>query len=63
VSPSELLFLILRKSSKKPMKAKEIVVTRTTQIYLLLKSAQRRVEINIDEIIKMPPIVGVPVFL
>ena len=45
------------------MKAKEIVVTRTTQIYLLLKSAQRRVEINIDEIIKMPPIVGVPVFL
>ena len=45
------------------MDAKASVTNRTTQMYLLLKSAHNKVEITNDEIINNPPIVGVPDFL
>ena len=61
-SPSELLFLIFRKSSKNPINEKPIVTPKTTHIYLFPKSAQRSVDITNEDNINKPPIVGVPVF-
>ena len=60
--PFESLYFICWKSSKNPMSVKPEVMKRQTQIYLLLKSAHRRVDINSEEIISNPPIVGVPDF-
>ena len=60
--PFESLYFIFWKSSKNPISVKPEVMKRQTQIYLLLKSAHKRVEINNEEIISNPPIVGVPDF-
>ena len=53
-SPSELLFLIFRKSSKNPINEKPIVTPKTTHIYLFPKSAQRSVDITNEDNINKP---------
>ncbi len=62
-SPSELCFFILRKSSAAPMRPKPISAESAIQQYLLVISIHNTTDIKTDNIIKRPPIVGVPVFV
>ena len=59
---SRILNLIFKKSSKKPINAKDNNENRQIKIKIFLISDHNKVEINIPNIIKIPPKVGVPAF-
>ena len=61
--PFEFLNLTLKKSSKKPIKAKDRSENNEIRTKIFLIFAHNSVDIVIARIIKTPPKVGVPAFL
>ena len=58
--PSVFFLVILSQSSVNPMQPKPRTAKRESQVKLFLKSCQRRTEMTMAKIIRIPPMVGVP---
>ena len=58
----EFFLLILRKSSTKPINAKDKAANIEIKTKIFFTSAQSKVEKTIPKIISIPPNVGVPLF-
>ena len=61
--PFEFLNLILKKSSKNQINAKDNNENRQIKMKIFFMSDHKSVENNIPKIISIPPKVGVPAFL